>query len=166
MSRRLVTIALEPIDVALVPLWYAAPSGVRKWIRVFLLHVARWPGVQARASARSVRQAEAEGAYEALLLNERGRLVEGSRSNVALVFPDGVVTPPKSEGCVPGTVRRRLIEKGALAEEPLSPEDLALASEVLLMNSLIGVLPVARINGREIPVGPAAARLRKVFENL
>jgi len=119
-----------------------------------------------QANRLALREAEAAGAYEALLLNERGRLVEGSRSNVALVFPDGVVTPPESDGCVPGTVRRRLLEKGVIAEEPLSPEDLAMASEILLMNSLIGVLPVSRINSREIPVGPAAARLRAVFDVL
>jgi branched-chain amino acid aminotransferase len=119
-----------------------------------------------QANRLALRQAEAEGAYEALLLNERGRLVEGSRSSVALVFPDSVVTPPKSEGCIPGTVRRRLIEKGVLAEEPLSPEDLAMASEVLLMNSLIGVLPVSRINSREIAVGPTAERLREMLERL
>ncbi len=117
-----------------------------------------------QANRLALQQAEIEGAWEALLLNERGRLVEGSRTNVALVFPDGVVTPPKLDGCVPGTVRRRLLEKGAIAEEPLAPEDLAMAREVLLMNSLIGVLPVSRINGREIPVGPTAARLRGVLE--
>jgi branched-chain amino acid aminotransferase len=119
-----------------------------------------------QANRLALHQAESEGAYEALLLNERGRLVEGSRTNVALVFPDAVITPPKSEGCVPGTVRRRLIEKGVLAEEPLSPEDLAMASEALLMNSLIGVLPVSWINGQEIAVGSAAARLREIFESL
>jgi branched-chain amino acid aminotransferase len=117
-----------------------------------------------QANRLALHLAEAEGAYEALLLNERGRLVEGSRTNLALVFPDGVVTPPKLDGCVPGTVRRRLLEKGAIAEEPLAPEDLAMASEILLMNSLIGVLPVSRINGREIAVGPAAARLRGILE--
>ena len=41
---------------------------------------------------------------------------------------------------------------------------LALASEALLMNSLIGVLPVSRINNWELPVGPSAARLREVYE--
>jgi branched-chain amino acid aminotransferase len=114
----------------------------------------------------ALRQAESEGAYEALLLNERGRLVEGARSNIALVFQDGVVTPPATDGCLPGTVRRRLLEKGLLTEEPLSPEDLAMADEVLLMNSLVGVLPVSRINSQEIAVGPTAARLREVFESL
>lgn len=106
-------------------------------------------------------EAEARGAFEALLLNEHGRLAEGSRSNVALVLPEGIFTPPESEGCLPGTVRRRLLERGALRERPLTLEDLAAASGLLLMNSLVGVLAVARIDGREIPVSPEAARLRR-----
>jgi branched-chain amino acid aminotransferase len=117
-----------------------------------------------QANRLALRHAETLGAYEALLTNERDQLVEGSRSNVALVFPDGIFTPPKSDGCLPGTVRRRLLERGALSERPLSPGDLAKASEALLMNSLIGVLPVSRIDDREVPVGPAAARLREVWE--
>jgi len=108
-------------------------------------------------------QAEARGAFEALLLNEHGRLAEGSRSNVALVLPGGTFTPPESEGCLPGTVRRRLLERGALRERPLTLEDLAEAGGLLLMNSLIGVLPVSRIDGRELPVGPEAARLRQLL---
>jgi branched-chain amino acid aminotransferase len=117
-----------------------------------------------QACRLALHRAEAMGAFEALLLNDRGRLVEGSRCNIALVFPDGVLTPPLSEGCLPGTVRRRLLERRALKEFALHPEDLAMASEVLLMNSLIGVLPVANVNGREIAVGPSAARLRALYE--
>jgi branched-chain amino acid aminotransferase len=107
--------------------------------------------------------AESRGAFEALLVNERGRLVEGSRCNVAVVFPDGVFTPPESDGCLPGTVRRRLLEKGALQERSMASEDLATAREVLLMNSLIGVLPVSRIEGREVRVGAMAGRLRETL---
>jgi branched-chain amino acid aminotransferase len=117
-----------------------------------------------QAHRLALRRVEAQGAWEALLVNERGRLVEGSRSNVALVFPDGVFTPPRTDGCLPGTVRRRLIEKEAIKEWPLSPEDLSTASEVVLMNSLIGVLPVSRINGKEVPLGPVAGRLREMVE--
>ena len=86
-------------------------------------------------------------AFEALLLNERGRLVEGSRSNVILALPDGLFTPPVEDGCLPGTVRRRLLEKGKIAERSLTPEDLEAADRVLLTNSLIGVLEAKRING-------------------
>ncbi|MFY9820025.1 MAG: aminotransferase class IV [Thermoanaerobaculia bacterium] len=102
----------------------------------------------------ALRQAESQGAWEALLVNERGRLVEGSRSNVAVVLDGRIVTPPESDGCLPGTVRRRLLEKGVIEEGSLSPEDLT-AGEVLLMNSLIGVLPVSRIDG--LPGAPLAA---------
>lgn len=100
-------------------------------------------------------QAEAEGAWEALLLNEHGRLVEGSRTNLALALPDGVFTPPLADGCLPGTVRRRLLERGKIAERSLVPEDLERASGIYLMNSLIGVLPVGKVRwaGGE-PPGP------------
>jgi len=111
-------------------------------------------------------EAEARGAFEALLLNEHGRPAEGSRSNVALVLPEGILTPPESEGCLPGTVRRRLLERGALHERPLTLEDLAAAGGLLLMNSLIGVLPVSRVDGREFPVGPEAARLRALLRQI
>jgi branched-subunit amino acid aminotransferase/4-amino-4-deoxychorismate lyase len=112
----------------------------------------------------ALREAESQGAWEALLINERGRLVEGSRSNLALVLPDGVFTPPRTDGCLPGTVRRRLLESGEIRERPLAPDDLDTAREVLLMNSLIGVLPVSRINSREVPVGPVGEKLRNLFE--
>ncbi|HEY3569537.1 MAG TPA: aminotransferase class IV [Thermoanaerobaculia bacterium] len=111
----------------------------------------------------ALREAETRGAFEALLLNEHGRLAEGSRSNVALVFPEGILTPPTGEGCLPGTVRRRLLERGALRERPLALADLEAARGLLLMNSLIGVLPVSRLDGRELPVGPEAARLRRLL---
>ena len=118
-----------------------------------------------QAHRLALHRAESLGAWEALLQNESGRLVEGSRSNLILVLPGGVFTPPKTDGCLPGTVRRRLLEKEAVREWPLSPEDLATASEVLLTNSLIGLLPVSRVNGRQIGVGETAARLRGMLES-
>jgi len=111
---------------------------------------------------QALQQAESQGDWEALLLNERDRLAEGSRSNLAMVVGDRVVTPPESDGCLPGTVRRRLLEKRAIVERSLSPE-LLIGSEILLMNSLIGVLPVSQLDGRESPVGTMAERLRKVL---
>lgn len=108
----------------------------------------------------ALREAESRGAWDALLQNERGHFVEGTRCNLALVVEDRVLTPPLSDGCLPGTVRRRLLERGVLQEASLTVEDLAKAREILLMNSLIGVMPVSRIDGREIPIGSTAERLR------
>ena len=99
---------------------------------------------------RALALASAAGAWDALLLNERGRLVSGSRSNLVLVLPSGIFTPPLADGCLPGTVRQRLLEAGEIGERSLSPADLAVASEVLLLNSLVGVLPVGRLDGRRL----------------
>jgi branched-chain amino acid aminotransferase len=111
----------------------------------------------------ALREAEARGAFETLLLNEHGRLAEGSRSNVALVLPEGIFTTHQSEGCLPGTVRRRLLERGAIREGLLTLQDLASAEGLLLMNSLIGVLPVSRLDDRDLPVGVEAALLRQLL---
>jgi branched-chain amino acid aminotransferase len=91
---------------------------------------------------QALRRAEAAGAFEALLLNERGRLAEGARSNLVLALPDGLFTPPESDGCLPGTARRRLLAGGWIAERSLTPDDLHRARETVLLNSLIGALPV------------------------
>jgi branched-subunit amino acid aminotransferase/4-amino-4-deoxychorismate lyase len=114
-----------------------------------------------QANRLALARAQQAGAFEALLLNERGRLAEGSRSNVLIGLGGRLFTPPVQDGCLPGTVRRRLLELGLVAERSLGPEELRGASEVLLTNSLIGVLPVGRIDGRELAVGEAAGELRR-----
>jgi branched-chain amino acid aminotransferase len=112
--------------------------------------------------------AERAGAFEALLSNEQGHVAEGARSNLIVHLPEGIFTPPAADGCLPGTVRRRLLELGEVEERSLEPDDLARAREILLTNSLIGVLPVGRLDGlpgetsrkKEIAVGQTAMRLR------
>ena len=116
-----------------------------------------------QANRLALRRAEAAGAFEALLLNQHGRLAEGTRTNVILALPDGLFTPPLADGCLPGTVRRRLLELGAVAERSLAPADLQAARGMLLTNSLIGVLPVGWIDGEKIPVAASAAELHGLW---
>ncbi|HRE17787.1 MAG TPA: aminotransferase class IV [Rhodocyclaceae bacterium] len=78
--------------------------------------------------------------FDALFLNERGEVVEGSRSNV-FVERDGVLlTPPLSSGALPGVLREELLESGRARERVLWPEDLA--AGCLLGNSLRGLVAV------------------------
>lgn len=101
-------------------------------------------------------RAAAAGVFEALLVNEHGRAVEGSRSNLVASLSDGLFTPPEREGCLPGTVRRRLLESGIVRECPLTPHQLADAEALWLTNSLIGILPVGWLDGRALPVTTGA----------
>lgn len=109
------------------------------------------------------QRARSASAYEALMFNQEGRLVAGSRSNLVVVLPAGTFTPPLGDGCLPGTVRRVLLEADAVEERSLTREDLARAREVLLTNSLVGVLPVCRVDGDHVPVGPVAANLQALL---
>ncbi len=83
-------------------------------------------------------RALALGADEAILLNERGELCEGSRCNLALRIGGRWLTPPLSTGCLPGTVRRRRLERGEIEERILTVADLARAEGIEGMNSLWG----------------------------
>jgi branched-subunit amino acid aminotransferase/4-amino-4-deoxychorismate lyase len=114
----------------------------------------------------ALARAEAAGAFEALLLNEGGRVVEGSRSNLVAVIGTVPMTPPTSDGCLPGTARRRLLEAGMIHEGSFGLEELAAAEEVLLTSSLLGVLPVSRIEKKTVSVGPTAGVLREALASL
>lgn len=82
---------------------------------------------------------------EALILNENGRICEACSSNVFLVLPDKrILTPPVSEGILPGIMRKNLIswlkDNGKEVEEViLLPDDFYRAEEVFLTNVISGV---------------------------
>lgn len=106
-------------------------------------------------------QASAVGAFDALVFNERDRLVEGGRANILLEIDQCWVTPPCADGCLPGTVRRRLLEGGWVQERSLDRRALVAAGAAAFTNSLIGVLPIARIDGRPLRVGQSVSELRQ-----
>lgn len=109
--------------------------------------------------AWAARRARARGAFEALLLNVDGRLAEASRCNVLVRIDGRLTTPPVTEGCLPGTVRRRLLEVGGVEEAPVEGRRLGEVTELLLTNSLVGVLPASSLDGRRLEVTATAAEL-------
>jgi branched-subunit amino acid aminotransferase/4-amino-4-deoxychorismate lyase len=91
------------------------------------------------------------GADEALFVNERGELTEGSRSTLFVRLGGKLLTPPLACGLLDGILRRELLETGACAEAVLTPADLETAGEVLFGNSLRGLIPgVAAANARAV----------------
>lgn len=82
---------------------------------------------------------------EALILNEQGRICEGSMSNLFLVMSGGrIVTPAGSEGILPGVMRHTLIgllrNQGFQVDETqVMPEDLFKAEEIFMTNAIQGI---------------------------
>lgn len=113
-------------------------------------------------------EASERGAGEAIMLNEHGRVACGSSSNVFLIKGDKVLTPPQTEGAMPGVVRSVVIEESrklglSLSEAPISMSMLETGS-LLLTNSLIGVV-AANVGSTPGATSDAAtAKIRDAYQ--
>jgi branched-subunit amino acid aminotransferase/4-amino-4-deoxychorismate lyase len=124
--------------------------------------------VLAREEARRL------GADEAILLNGRGVVAEGSVSNVFAARDGELLTPSLDAGVLPGVTRAAVLELAqgegiAAAKADLPPEALAGADEAFLTNSVMEVMPLTQLDGRLIgsgEPGPLTGRLREAYAEL
>ncbi|MEM1114519.1 MAG: aminodeoxychorismate lyase [Pseudomonadota bacterium] len=113
----------------------------------------------------AARHARAEGADDALMLNERGEPVCMASSNLFAVVAGTILTPPLATAGIAGTRRRALIERWApdlglaVEERFFSLGTLNVASEVFCSNSLVGLRPVGQFGSRTWSSHPVMAAL-------
>lgn len=126
----------------------AAPLGAGKaeWVVVVAEERLRaddpWLGVKTsvRAVYDRVRAGLPEGVDEAVLLNQRGEVCDGTTTTVFVDRGEGLVTPPLACGLLPGVLRAELLARGACLEGVLHAEDLG-AGRIWVGNSLRGLIP-------------------------
>lgn len=119
----------------------------------------------------SQRMAREGGFDDAILLNSAGNLVEAATANLFIFDGEKYLTPPLSEGPLPGVTRRvvlELLEKNYLPfeERPLKTADLLTASEAFLTSALKEVMPLTRVNDKPIGTGlpgNATDRIASIF---
>lgn len=112
-------------------------------------------------------EAKAAGAHEALMLNHRGDITEGTTSNVFVVQEGRLRTPSVECGILDGITRELVLqlasELGVPSEETrLTVEDLIRAEECFLTNTTQEVLPVTRVDGRLIGDGLPGVVTRRI----
>ena len=91
----------------------------------------------------ATREARQKGALEALIVDNHGKVVEGTSSNVFQVIDQKLSTPPENLGILPGITRGRVLELAgqlgiAVEHRVFSIDELCRADEVF------GELDVAR----------------------
>lgn len=115
------------------------------------------------------KRAKELGADEAIILNSRGDICEGTRSNIFIIKDDKILTPSIDSGCLPGITREITIEITgqlgmALKETEVKPGDLLKAKELFLTNSLIEIMPLTKIDNRFVADGKPGKITRLVLD--
>ncbi|HZT41905.1 MAG TPA: branched-chain-amino-acid transaminase [Chthonomonadaceae bacterium] len=111
-------------------------------------------------------EANRVGAGEALMLNMAGNVAEATGDNIFLVKNGRLITPPTSEGALPGITRAVVMELAAQAglpcqEAPVTLYDVYNAEEAFLTGTAAEVIPMVSADGRTIGKGrPGAITLR------
>ncbi|MEE8603140.1 branched-chain-amino-acid transaminase [Euzebya tangerina] len=109
------------------------------------------------------------GYDEAILLNEHGRVAEGSGENVFVVRDGVLVTPPTSEGVLQGVTRDAVLNFARDAdipidEVPMLRHDLYTADEAFFTGTAAEIVPIKSVDDRLIgPPGPVTRQLQDIF---
>ena len=115
-------------------------------------------------------EAHAAGAFEVIMLNNKGDICEGAASNIFWTRGRWVFTPDASTGLLEGVTRATIIR---LCEEQMDLrvitgefklQDLKFSDEVFITSTSLEVMPVVKVDDFTInqgTVGPIAQRLRK-----
>ncbi len=105
-----------------------------------------------------------------LLLNTHGNIIESVSSNIFLRKGNIIITPPLSEGCLDGVMRKNVIlllrkKNLRIVEEPVTREMAETADEIFLTNVIRGVQWVAAFTGRQFEKNISARLVQWLNEN-
>jgi branched-chain amino acid aminotransferase len=99
--------------------------------------------------------ADENGYDNCLVLNDEKNVVEALQSNLFMKTSNVVLTPPVSDGCLNGIMRKQVLEilkkiEGIeVKEASISPFDLQKADELFLTNVISGIQPITKYRKKE-----------------
>jgi branched-chain amino acid aminotransferase len=112
------------------------------------------------AAVRALKEAVRYAAADALFVNERGHVLEATRSNFFIFRGDTLVTPCK--GILIGITRNVVLElargRFAVDERPILLEELTLVDEAFMTSSSKEITPVVQIDDLVIGDGKPGPR--------
>lgn len=85
-----------------------------------------------------------------LILNTNKQVVEALNGNVFIVKENKIKTPPISDGCLNGIMRKQLIaiiknsSEYEFVEDSISPFELQKADEIFITNVMVGIQPISK----------------------
>lgn len=114
--------------------------------------------------------AESKGADEALMLNEKGEVLEAASANVFWIQRETIFTPPLSFGVLPGITRQTVLElcdELSLQAEisTIKIDDLYSVAAIFLTQSVQGIIEVRALDNHAIPRHESVSRLYRAWRH-
>lgn len=119
----------------------------------------------------AMREAQLNGAQEAVMLNFEGQVTEATTSNVFFVYDGVLVTPPIEVGILEGVTRKFICELAEkynlnLQVRNVSVTDIPYAQECFITGTIKEIVPVTMINHKPVgdgKPGPITKHLSNTF---
>lgn len=114
--------------------------------------------------------ANENGLDNCILLNENKNVVEVLQGNIFMLRGNTLITPPISEGCINGIMRKQVltlakkIEGLEVIEEIISPFDLQKADELFFTNVIKGIQSITKYRKKEFSTTTANVLVQKLNE--
>jgi branched-chain amino acid aminotransferase len=111
------------------------------------------------------------GYEEAILLDDVGRVCEGTGENVFVVKDGAISTPPQTASILDGINRKSVMQIAGdlgyeLVEREIARAELAMADEVFLTGTAAELTPLREIDDIEIgPPGPVTRAIQAAFDD-
>jgi len=173
-----------PVDVAILA-WpwgaYLGENAVEHGVRVILASWAKFHSRMMPTTAKgcggylnsmlAAKEADEAGYDEALLLDEKGNIAEGSGENLFIVRGGRLLTNDERSSILLGITRDSVIQLardlGIEVEiRTLTLDDLRKADEAFFTGTAVEVTPIREVQGESIgsgTCGPVTARIQKAF---
>ena len=114
--------------------------------------------------------ADENGLDNCILMNDSKNVVEALQGNIFMLLGDKLITPPVSEGCLNGVMRKQIlglaknIKQLEVVEEVISPFDLQKADELFITNVIKGIQPITKYRKKTFSVNIATQLVQMLNE--
>lgn len=167
---------LRPTELMYVSPYHDSSTELRRnGCTVITFPDVRWArcdikSVNLLGNVLAAQAAKHAGVYEALFVMPDGTLTEGSRTNLAAVVGDTLVTLAPGAKVLPGITRDFVLtlarEAGLVVDESRGPRqaELAQVNELFLTGTTAEVMPVVQVDGKSVGNGRPGPVTRKLAE--
>lgn len=96
--------------------------------------------------------------HNCILINDEKNVVEALNGNIFMKMNDVIITPPTTDGCLNGIMRKQLItlinkmEGMKCIEKSISPFDLQKSDELFISNVIKGIQPITKYRKKEFNI--------------